>query len=630
MANNELLSLNEIFNNKLFRIPDYQRGYAWGESQLEDFWEDIINIKDGEKHYTGLLTVEAISKQYIKNSEKWEDDTWLLDSGYKAYYIIDGQQRLTTSIILLNTILDYFSDEDHINYQSKQAWQERFLFKKYQDKFETYIFGYEKDNPSNEYFKTHVLNQRSFQSDKHPTETFYTANLRCAKELFKKKVEKLQKEHMAVIFNKVTNGLKFNFYEIDDELDVYVTFETMNNRGKPLSKLELLKNRLIYLSTLLDEDDKVKSILRKNINEVWKTIYEYLGKNIKKTLDDDDFLKNHWIMYFKYDRKQSNAYSNFLLNDHFTSKRALMHNEKEKIGFEEIDEYIISLAKSIEYWYYMHNPLTLNKTDEIKELFNKHNRLGWGAFEPLILAYLIKDYDDEKLAALLKATEEFIFLIFSISRRQSNTQNNNLYRMANQLNQDKLSIEEVTKEINKLIYYEYDDENYGWYDFEKFESYISEQFKKSSGFYSWNGLKYFLFEYEMHLQNMNKESIKVTWETVKNQNSIEHIFPQESSKYYWNNKFDGYSKKEKHKLLNSLGNLILLSKSKNSKLQNNGFDLKKKYYKIGSHSEIEVSSNDEWTPENILERGVRLLEFMEKKWDLTIENKKELLGLDFM
>ena len=37
MADNKLLSLNEIFNEKFFRIPDFKRGYSWGETQLEDF-----------------------------------------------------------------------------------------------------------------------------------------------------------------------------------------------------------------------------------------------------------------------------------------------------------------------------------------------------------------------------------------------------------------------------------------------------------------------------------------------------------------------------------------------------------------------------------------------------------------
>ena len=129
MANNQLSTLNEIFNNKLFRIPDYQRGYAWGENQLEDFWDDILNIKDGGKHYTGLLTVEQVHKENIINNEQWQEDLWLLEQGYKAYYIIDGQQRLTTSIILLNVILGKFEDGEDINYTDKEKWQETFLYR---------------------------------------------------------------------------------------------------------------------------------------------------------------------------------------------------------------------------------------------------------------------------------------------------------------------------------------------------------------------------------------------------------------------------------------------------------------------------------------------------------------------
>ncbi|WP_416171507.1 hypothetical protein [Algoriphagus boritolerans] len=46
---------------------------------------------------------------------------------------------------------------------------------------------------------------------------------------------------METLFSKLTHNIKFNLYEVDEDLDVYVMFETMNNRGKPLSKLELLK-----------------------------------------------------------------------------------------------------------------------------------------------------------------------------------------------------------------------------------------------------------------------------------------------------------------------------------------------------------------------------------------------------
>lgn len=84
--------------------------------------------------------------------------------------------------------------------------------------------------------------------------------------------------------------------------------------------------RLIYLSTLLHEDDETKGRLRTDINETWKTIYEYLGKNKDNPLDDDDFLFNHWIMYFTYDRSQSDVYAEFLLKKKFTAKNVLSGN----------------------------------------------------------------------------------------------------------------------------------------------------------------------------------------------------------------------------------------------------------------------------------------------------------------
>ena len=52
---NELQPLSLLFQNRLFRIPDYQRGYAWQQSQLADFWDDLINLQQDRYHYTGLL-----------------------------------------------------------------------------------------------------------------------------------------------------------------------------------------------------------------------------------------------------------------------------------------------------------------------------------------------------------------------------------------------------------------------------------------------------------------------------------------------------------------------------------------------------------------------------------------------
>ena len=75
---------------------------------------------------------------------------------------------------------------------------------------------------------------------------------------------------MEEIYRKITLQLKFNLYDIKDDFNVYVAFETMNNRGKRLSYLELLKNRLIYLSTLFDNPEDEKKQVRADINDTWR------------------------------------------------------------------------------------------------------------------------------------------------------------------------------------------------------------------------------------------------------------------------------------------------------------------------------------------------------------------------
>lgn len=176
MSNTKLLSLSEIFNNKIFRIPDFQRGYSWEERQLDDFWEDIQNLNPNKVHYIGLLTVESVKNSEIINIEKWNDDLWLLKKGMSAYYVIDGQQRLTTLIILLHEILRTFGDDEGINFGQKSEWIDRFLYRSDNQIYKSFVFGYEKDNPSDEYFKTKILGQESSAADKYP-ETLYTANL---------------------------------------------------------------------------------------------------------------------------------------------------------------------------------------------------------------------------------------------------------------------------------------------------------------------------------------------------------------------------------------------------------------------------------------------------------------------
>lgn len=640
MADNKLLSLNEIFNQKIFRIPDFQRGYSWEETQLNAFWEDLQNLKSNRVHYTGLLSVEPLKE--VKN----QDDEWLFGD-FKFYYLIDGQQRLTTSIILIKVILNSLNNDEDILFKPKEVWEQKFLFQTYKNSYKSYIFGYEKDNPSDEFFKTKILEQKSSTADKVPENTLYTSNLMNAKLFFEGKIKNLVIEEREIIFKKLVSQFKFNFYEIDEELDVFVTFETMNNRGKPLSNLELLKNRLIYLSTLLEIDENQRRVLRQNINEAWKTIYEYLGKNKDNRLNDDDFLSDHWIAYFKYNRDEAQSYAKFLLNEHFTATQVINH----KISLNDITTYASSLQKLVKSWFYLHNPHLSMYHDEVKEWLSKLNRLSMGAFSPLLMVVLAKEQDENKIIQLLKSIERFVFLVFYISRRRSNTANSTIYRYAHQYHYDTLTLEKVIENIDYLNDGSYQDNNGewvydGWTNAEYFIDYIKELNDKQQGFYSWNGLRYFLYEYELELQKNAKGDNKISWQDFskrKREETIEHIYPQTPDDNYWKEKFQFESTKQKMIVLHSLGNLVLLSRSKNSELQNFAFPYKKRHsdkngneggFFNGSYSEINVSKYDNWTPQTIKDRGEAMLAFMDKRWNIQFSEWKikpnDILQLTFL
>ena len=113
----DLQNLRQIFNDKFFRIPDYQRGYSWETtSQIEDFWEDLELLQTGEYHYTGMLTYEKIKKINNKDDLKLSSE-YTLD----GYSLVDGQQRLTTILILLKCILNGFNDSELIQGKTREA-----------------------------------------------------------------------------------------------------------------------------------------------------------------------------------------------------------------------------------------------------------------------------------------------------------------------------------------------------------------------------------------------------------------------------------------------------------------------------------------------------------------------------
>lgn len=653
----QLQSLSKIFTERLFRIPDYQRGYAWTEKQVKDFWNDLIQLEHDSNHYVGVLTLENVPREKYT---KWEDDFWIIDSkSYTPYFIVDGQQRLTTTIILIQAIIEQIHDDKKINYTSKSEIKKKFIYDSKDDGIsKSFIFGYDKDNPSYEFLKTKIMNESS-EDNFLEQETVYTYNLERAKQFFIDNLSKLDINEVERIYKKLTQNFLFNIYTISSDIDVFITFETMNNRGKPLSHLELLKNRLIYLSTLFNTPDYEKEKLRKNINECWKDIYHYLGKNKLNPLNDDVFLANHFKIYFEkeyrndvnqavtfksgrsigYDYARNN-YQEYLLEKKFVNKNIDLSNSNDngKVTMQNINDYVKSLKNSVKFWYYIFNSNDSSFNEEIKEYLEKLKRVNITNEAPLIMVYLQKDVSSNDILDFLKVLERFRFtrlLYTGCYSIRTEIRYFDTFTLAERLFKNEITIADVIKRLN-------DSTNKLLNDVDLNKE-LRERFKKD-GFYSWAGIKYFLYEYEIYLKTQSKtDRYKIIWEDYNRRDyeTIEHVYPQRPRNDYWNTRFGQYSPKEKNALRNSLGNLAPLSRPKNASLNNKPFPDKVGNssttvgYKYGSYSEIELTNYKEWTPKQILDRGIKLVKFLEKRWGYKVGSgtnaeRADFLGLKFL
>ena len=238
-----LKSLSKLFTERILRIPDYQRGYSWREKQLKDFWSDLEQLAPDQNHYLGVLTLEVVQESEWR---KWTDDTWIIEhKSYIPYYVVDGQQRLTTAIIILQCIIETIKAKQKLNYSSREEIIGKYIFVNKENSEGSFLFGYEKDNPSYNCLKTKIL-QKSSTHYSAGESTLYTKNLISAKTFFLDKISDLNPTALRVLFSKISQQLLLNVFNIEKEIDVHVAFETMNNRGLQLSNLELLK-KLPYI-----------------------------------------------------------------------------------------------------------------------------------------------------------------------------------------------------------------------------------------------------------------------------------------------------------------------------------------------------------------------------------------------
>ncbi|GAA8491957.1 DUF262 domain-containing protein [Helicobacter pylori] len=567
----ELLNLDGVIEKGVFEIPSYQRGYAWQKEQLKDFWNDLEHVsKLGDKfHYMHSLTLRELENEFESS----------------AFEIIDGQQRLATSLILLGLLAKTTQNKDP---KYSLINLEPILSYKYYGLSEAFraITEEEKDL---EAFKT----------------SFYAKNLIKAYAFFKEKISDTPIETLEKMFDALIKKMLFSVVGLNDNrIDPFSSFETINNRGKDLSTLELLKNRLHFVAHKICDEGDLEN-LQQEINDTYTRIYHDL-----RFFEDThlgDFLK-YFVAYYYGEKKD---FKERLLNTAFDAHKKYDDLYDE---YEKINDLLLYLSYSSKVWYFLHTlddeELRIEITPKMHGLLDKMRRLNAlsdNAFLPLLLSLftiqLVKKsankqpYTTKELEGLLEYLERFGFLIYGVAGK--NTAKNEWIELAFQAFrayrswEDRITIEDLpTLEKNF-----FKGEHSG---LKLLENNIN--FNNAKKWYEWkNALNYLLYEYELH------HNPETTLNFDSSIESIEHILPQKPDQ--------GYSAKEKSwaknpHIVHALGNLLLISKNANSSLSNKPFEEKRKAYLKGSYSEKEVAKNASFGIVEIQKRSEKLLDFL--------------------
>ncbi|WQV40005.1 DUF262 domain-containing HNH endonuclease family protein [Helicobacter pylori] len=569
----ELLNLDGVIEKGVFEIPSYQRGYAWQDRQLEDFWNDLEHVsKLGDKfHYMHSLTLRESENEFESS----------------AFEIIDGQQRLATSLILLGLLAKITQNKDP---KYSLINLEPILSYKYYGLSEAFraITEEEKDL---EAFKT----------------SFYAKNLIDAYAFFKEKISDTPVGTLEKMFDALIKKMLFSVVGLNDNrIDPFSSFETINNRGKDLSTLELLKNRLHFVAHKICDEGDLEN-LQNEINDTYTRIYH----NLRFFKDDhlEDFLK-YFVAYY-YGEKRD--FKERLLNTAFDAHKKYDDLYDE---YEKINDLLLHLSYSSKVWYFLHTlddeELRIEITPKMRDLLDKMRRLNalsYNAFLPLLLSLLTiqlavrsgseRHYTTKELEGLLEYLERFGFLIYGVADGKK-TAKNEWIELAFKAIQayrfwgDKITIEDLPTLEKNFFKGKYS-------GLELLEESIHSK-KNAEKWYRWGkALNYLLYEYEL------RHNPETTLNFDSSIESIEHILPQ--------NPDQGYSAKEKNwaknpNIVHALGNLLLIPKNANSSLSNKPFEEKRKAYLKGSYSEKEVAKNASFGIVEIQKRSEKLLDFL--------------------
>ena len=544
--------------NKVFEIPLFQRNYSWEESSCEQIFNDIFHACIiGKPYYIGNF-------MYYKSSETTPK--------VNKFILIDGQQRITSLLLLLCAIRDLYpilnSDNEVIKNSCKGENEYKFKLKQnYNDYYDFInIMEGKREEKKSSIYDAYDTFKKLIDKDKN---------------VFSRNV----KRFYDTIKNLECIGIELNAKDTKNVQDI---FEKINSTGVELSQADLIRNFLLFSES---------TSIQEHLHKYWKEVENIIGeKKISK------YSKAYLIRYIFSDVTNDKIYFEF--KAHFSGyehesilqdfvKYSTFFSMIESQRFYEFDqndclkikEYDLSDPKN-------EGTAKYNQLNTLKTTFSLLNKIGTDELNPFFL-YLCNSlyyHDINKLNEICEFLLEFMIRYRIVQPSGGGgALSTKIRKIMKSIDDGECKMSK--KAIYSLLSNKEDSEASKYPDNDEFISSLK------SGV-SINNARVLLYQFA---RRKGEELVPFNSNVT-----VEHIMPQgiddiddDNDKKWWIDNLGGNEKWQEiyNNYLNCIGNMVLVGRSLNSKMKNKPWDEKRiclQTLAMGK-SALKVAKLEKWT-----------------------------------
>lgn len=534
-----------------FIIPKFQRDYSWDSEQWDDLWADIETmLNEGTDHYMGYLVLQT--------------------SNTKSTIIIDGQQRFTTiTLIILSAIKS-------IQKLANKGLEVDDNKKRIETLMSTYVghidpISLEYDNililnrNNNAYYKDYIVKL----GDLKLRNTSYTEKLmkKCF-EWFEQKINGKYStgREYAQFIETIVENLYFTIIKVNDEMNAFRVFETLNARGVQLSSADLLKNYLFSLVDNTSEHPERVNILE----EKWTK----LTTNVRAE-KLPDFIRYYW------NSKNKTVRSNDLfkvLRNNIKEDRSVFELINDMLAYSDI--YMALKNESDDLW---------NERDKVQEYVSLLNIFNLKQPISMLMAaykYLSNEDFERVLCDAIVVSFRYNVICGKNPNDIEKVFNDIAIKISNNNTYDKNLLSKIYVNDNEFTV-----------------SFINKVFPENAR--NNKIIKYILGKYERFKGGLRDVSI------VSELDTIEHIYPQHPNEEWNDDNLDS--------LIYRLGNMCLLEKKLNNNIGNKKYAEKVEVLNQSTFITTNSISSEypEWVQQSIVDRQKQMAKCAKTIWKIT-------------